>query len=40
MIAFDNMSVTLGQLVSYALGAGFANVAHGTEDPMGNLLTS
>jgi MFS transporter, SP family, solute carrier family 2 (myo-inositol transporter), member 13 len=29
MIAFDNMSVTLGQLVSYALGAGFTNVSNG-----------
>ena len=29
MIAFDNMSVTLGQLVSYALGAGFTEVSHG-----------
>jgi SP family myo-inositol transporter-like MFS transporter 13 len=29
MIAFDNMSVTLGQLVSYALGAAFAEVSHG-----------
>jgi SP family myo-inositol transporter-like MFS transporter 13 len=29
MIAFDNMSVTLGQLISYALGAGFAEVSHG-----------
>ncbi|KAF4916830.1 Myo-inositol transporter 1 [Colletotrichum viniferum] len=29
MIAFDNMSVTLGQLISYALGAGFTEVAHG-----------
>jgi MFS transporter, SP family, solute carrier family 2 (myo-inositol transporter), member 13 len=29
MIAFDNMSVTLGQLVSYGLGAGFTEVAHG-----------
>jgi SP family myo-inositol transporter-like MFS transporter 13 len=29
MIAFDNMSVTLGQLVSYALGAGFTEVNKG-----------
>ncbi|EXF76885.1 myo-inositol transporter [Colletotrichum fioriniae PJ7] len=29
MIAFDNMSVTLGQLISYALGAGFTEVSHG-----------
>ncbi|RFU26479.1 hypothetical protein B7463_g9864, partial [Scytalidium lignicola] len=29
MIAFDNMSVTLGQLISYALGAAFAEVSHG-----------
>ncbi|KAB8416414.1 hypothetical protein FH972_024933 [Carpinus fangiana] len=29
MIAFDNMSVTLGQLVSYALGAGFTHVGAG-----------
>lgn len=29
MIAFDNMSVTLGQLVSYGLGAGLTQVAHG-----------
>ncbi|VUC32483.1 unnamed protein product [Clonostachys rosea] len=29
MIAFDNMSVTLGQLVSYALGAAFTNVPNG-----------
>ncbi|KAF0314952.1 myo-inositol transporter [Colletotrichum asianum] len=29
MIAFDKMSVTLGQLISYALGAGFTEVAHG-----------
>lgn len=29
MIAFDNMSVTLGQLASYALGAGFTEVSHG-----------
>ena len=29
MIAFDNMSVTLGQLMSYALGAGFTHVSHG-----------
>ncbi|CCF36464.1 myo-inositol transporter [Colletotrichum higginsianum] len=29
MIAFDNMSVTFGQLVSYALGAGFTEVPHG-----------
>ncbi|KFZ24403.1 hypothetical protein V502_01121 [Pseudogymnoascus sp. VKM F-4520 (FW-2644)] len=29
MIAFDNMSVTLGQLVSYAFGAGFTEVNHG-----------
>lgn len=29
MIALDNMSVTLGQLVSYALGAGFSEVSHG-----------
>ncbi|OHW96606.1 myo-inositol transporter [Colletotrichum incanum] len=29
MIAFDNMSVTFGQLISYALGAGFTEVAHG-----------
>lgn len=29
MIAFDNMSVTLGQLVSYALGAAFTDVPHG-----------
>ncbi|KAL0932921.1 myo-inositol transporter [Colletotrichum truncatum] len=29
MIAFDNMSVTLGQLISYALGAGFTEVPHG-----------
>lgn len=29
MIAFDNMSVTLGQLVSYAIGAGFTDVTHG-----------
>lgn len=29
MIGFDNMSVTLGQLVSYALGAGLTEVPHG-----------
>ncbi|KAL1632865.1 hypothetical protein SLS58_011312 [Diplodia intermedia] len=29
MIAFDNMSVTFGQLISYALGAAFENTAHG-----------
>jgi SP family myo-inositol transporter-like MFS transporter 13 len=29
MIAFDNMSVTLGQLVSYGLGAGLTKVPHG-----------
>ncbi|OLN89792.1 Myo-inositol transporter 1-like protein 3 [Colletotrichum chlorophyti] len=29
MIAFDNMSVTFGQLISYALGAGFTEVPHG-----------
>lgn len=29
MIAFDNMSVTLGQLVSYGLGAGFTEVSDG-----------
>jgi SP family myo-inositol transporter-like MFS transporter 13 len=29
MIAFDNMSVTLGQLISYALGAGFAEISQG-----------
>lgn len=29
MIAFDNMSVTLGQLVSYGLGAGFTYIPHG-----------
>lgn len=29
MIAFDNMSVTFGQLISYALGAAFENAAHG-----------
>jgi len=29
MIAFDNMSVTLGQLVSYGLGAAFTDVSHG-----------
>ncbi|KZL66736.1 myo-inositol transporter [Colletotrichum tofieldiae] len=29
MIAFDNMSVTFGQLISYALGAGFTEVSHG-----------
>jgi SP family myo-inositol transporter-like MFS transporter 13 len=29
MIAFDNMSVTLGQLISYAIGAGFTEVSHG-----------
>lgn len=29
MIAFDNMSVTLGQLISYALGAGLTEVPHG-----------
>ncbi|KAF2154548.1 general substrate transporter [Myriangium duriaei CBS 260.36] len=29
MIAFDNMSVTFGQLVSYALGAGLTYVPHG-----------
>lgn len=29
MIAFDNMSVTLGQLVSYALGAALTDVMHG-----------
>ncbi|TDZ21582.1 Myo-inositol transporter 1 [Colletotrichum orbiculare MAFF 240422] len=29
MIAFDNMSVTFGQLLAYALGAGFAEVSHG-----------
>ena len=29
MIAFDNMSVTLGQLVSYGLGAAFTDVPHG-----------
>ena len=40
MIAFDNMSVTLGQLVSYALGAGFTNVAHGMKDSMETFLTS
>lgn len=29
MIAFDNMSVTLGQLCSYGLGAGLTDVRHG-----------
>ncbi|KAK7717992.1 hypothetical protein SLS57_006139 [Botryosphaeria dothidea] len=29
MIAFDNMSVTFGQLVSYCLGAGFEHVSNG-----------
>ncbi|KAJ9157292.1 Myo-inositol transporter [Pleurostoma richardsiae] len=29
MIAFDNMSVTLGQLISYALGAAFTEVSRG-----------
>ncbi|KAL1861341.1 hypothetical protein VTK73DRAFT_7142 [Phialemonium thermophilum] len=29
MIAFDNLSVTLGQLVSYALGAAFTDVRYG-----------
>jgi SP family myo-inositol transporter-like MFS transporter 13 len=29
MIAFNNMCVTLGQLVSYGLGAGFTEVIHG-----------
>lgn len=29
MIALDNLSVTLGQLISYALGAGFTHVLHG-----------
>lgn len=29
MIAFDNLSVTLGQLVSYGLGAAFTDVPHG-----------
>ncbi len=29
MIAFNNMCVTLGQLVSYSLGAGFTEVLHG-----------
>lgn len=29
MIAFDNTSVTLGQLISYALGAGLTEVSHG-----------
>ncbi|KAB2573771.1 Myo-inositol transporter 1 [Lasiodiplodia theobromae] len=29
MIAFDNMSVTFGQLISYALGAAFENATHG-----------
>ena len=29
MIAFDNLSVTFGQLFSYCLGAGFTHVAHG-----------
>jgi len=29
MIALDNVCVTLGQLVSYAFGAGFTEVAHG-----------
>jgi SP family myo-inositol transporter-like MFS transporter 13 len=29
MIALDNVSVTLGQLLSYCLGAGFTHVSHG-----------
>lgn len=29
MIALDNLSVTLGQLISYALGAAFTHVIHG-----------
>ncbi|KAL1384779.1 myo-inositol transporter [Phyllosticta capitalensis] len=29
MIAFDNMCVTFGQLISYSFGAGFTDVAHG-----------
>ncbi|KAH6896537.1 general substrate transporter [Thelonectria olida] len=29
MIAFDNMSVTFGQLISYALGAALTDAAHG-----------
>lgn len=29
MIALDNLSVTLGQLISYALGAAFTDVPHG-----------
>lgn len=29
MIALDNLSVTLGQLISYALGAAFTEVPHG-----------
>ncbi|KAI5925548.1 general substrate transporter [Camillea tinctor] len=29
MISFDNLSVTFGQLVSYALGAGLTHVEHG-----------
>lgn len=29
MIAFDNLSITLGQLVSYALGAGLTHVGSG-----------
>ncbi|RYP91142.1 hypothetical protein DL770_002738 [Monosporascus sp. CRB-9-2] len=29
MIAFDNLSVTFGQLISYVFGAGFTHVAHG-----------
>jgi MFS family permease len=29
MIAFDNLSVTFGQLASYALGAGFTELPHG-----------
>jgi SP family myo-inositol transporter-like MFS transporter 13 len=29
MIALDNVSVTLGQLLSYCLGAGFTHVGHG-----------
>lgn len=29
MIAFDNMSVTFGQLISYAIGAGFETKANG-----------
>lgn len=29
MISLDNLSITFGQLVSYAIGAAFANVRHG-----------